>query len=183
MQLILDNIVATMIAGVLFLVLVAVNQRSRMAAVETSNYYALKQQELTFVETLKRDMQNVTDLQSVKEDPMTLEFRFKARTDPADTTRQDVAYRRVYKGVRDGLPLYQVQRIVAGQPDGGSMSTIVKWEIVGQSEDGGSCVAASCRQIYVRFEAINPFQQGETVDRSRWEATFRPTQLQQVTTI
>ena len=184
MQLIFDNLVAVMIAGVLFLMLVAVNHRSQMAAVESSNYYALKQQELTFVETLKRDMQNVTNLQSITEDPMMLEFRFQARTDPADTTRRSVIYRRVYKGVQEGHNLYQVNRIVEGTSDGGSMSTIVDWKIIAQNEEGVQVSdVANARQIYVRFEALNPFKEGETVDRSRWEATFRPPLLQQATSI
>lgn len=184
MQLIFDNIVAVMIAGVLFLILVAVNHRSQMAAVETSNYYALKQQELSFVEMLKRDMQNVTDLQSITEDPMTLDFSFKARTDPADTTRKQVVYRRVVKGLHDGTQLYQVQRFVEGMPDGGSMSTISKWTMVAQNEQGGQVSdIANARQIFIQFEAMNPFQEGETVDKSRWEATFRPPLLQQANTI
>lgn len=184
MQLILDNIVAVMIAGVLFLILVAVNHRSRLAAVETSNYYALKQQELSFVEMLKRDMQNVTDLHSITEDPMTLEFKFKARTDPADTTRKSVTYRRVSKGVQEGVSVYQVQRIVNGSFDGGSMSTVASWQIVAQNEEGVQVSdVANAQQIYVRFEALNPFQEGETIDKSRWEATFRPPLLQQATSI
>lgn len=184
MQLIFDNLVAIMIAGVLFLILVAVNQRGRTAAIESSNYYALKKQELNFVETLKRDLQNVTNLLSTSEDSLTLEFRFKARTDPADTSRHTVVYRRVYQTEQDDESLYQVQRIVEGVSDGGSMSTIVAWSIVAQNSDGVAVGdVANARQIFVHFEAINPFEKGETVDKSRWEATFRPPLLQQATTI
>lgn len=184
MQLIFDNLVAVMIAGVLFLVLVGVNQRSRLVAIESSSYYALKQQELNFVDMLKRDMQNVTSLQSAKEDPVTLEFQFEARTDPSDTTRHSVLYRRVYQTERDGDSLYQVRRFVDGTSDGGSMSTIVTWEIVGQNDEGVAVTdVANARQIFVRFEAVNPFEAGDTIDKSRWEATFRPPLLQQATSI
>lgn len=184
MQLIFDNLVAVMIASVLFLILVGVNQRSRLAAIESSNYYALKQQELNFVDMLKRDMQNVTSLQSTKEDPATLEFRFQARTDPSDTTRRTVVYRRVYLTKRDGDSLYQVRRFVEGMGDGGSMSTIVTWQIVGQNDEGVPVSdVANARQVFVRFEALNPFEAGETIDKSRWEATFRPPLLQQATSI
>ncbi len=184
MQLIFDNLVAIMIAGVLFMILVAVNQRSRTAAIESSNYYALKQQELNFVETLKRDLQNVTDLQSTSEDPSTLEFRFKARTNPSDTSRHAIVYRRVYQGEQDDESLYQVERIVDGVSDGGSMSTIVTWNIVAQNGDGVAVSdIANARQDFVQFEAINPFERGDTVDKSRWEATFRPPLLQQATNV
>lgn len=184
MQLIFDNIVAIMIGGVLFLILVGVNQRSRVAAVESSAYYALKQQELNFIETLKRDMQNVTNLQSVEEDPGTLEFQFQARTDPSDTTRRTIVYRRVFQEERGGHDLYQVQRRVDGSPEGGSMATIVTWDIVAQNEEGVEVAdVANARQVFVRFEAVNPFQESDTIDRSRWEATFRPPLLQQMTSI
>lgn len=184
MQLIFDNLVAVLIASVMFLILVGVNHRSRQSAVETSSYYALKQHELNFVETLKRDLQNVTNVTSITEDPSTHTYTFWARTNPADTTRRQVTYRRVYQGEQDGLSLYQVQRIVAGTPDGGSVSTIVDWQIVSRNAEGIQVTnVADTRQIFVRFEAINPFNQGETIDRSRWEATFRPPLLQQATSI
>jgi hypothetical protein len=184
MQLIFDNLIAVLIAGVLFMILVGVNQRSRLAATEASGYYALKQQELNFVEVLKRDMQNVTSLHSIQEDPSTLEFQFDARTEPSDTTRRTVVYRRVFQTERDGEDLYQVRRFVDGVSDGGSMSTISHWQIVGQNDEGVPVTdVANARQVFVRFEAVNPFNTGETIDKSRWEATFRPPLLQQATTI
>lgn len=184
MQFIFDNLAATLIAGVLFLMLVAVNHRSRMSAVESSNYYALKQQELSFVEILKRDLQNVTALHDITEDPVSMEFHFEARTDPSSTTTHDVIYRRVGQGSQDGQELYQVQRLVDGVAAGGSMSTIVTWELVAQNEEGVQVAdVANARQVYVRFEALSPYQQSETIDKSRWEATFRPPLLQQATSI
>ena len=184
MQLILDNLAAVMIAGVLFLILVGVNHRSRVAAVETSNYYALKQQQLSFVEVLKRDMQNVSSVASITEDAISFEYQFTARTDPADNVERTVVYRRVSMGLQDSLHLYQIQRFVDGQPQGGSMSTIVEWEIISQNEEGARVTdIADARQIYIRFAAVNPYEQGETVKRSRWEAAFRPPLLQQATSI
>lgn len=184
MQFIFDNLAAILIAGVLFLVLVAVNQRSRVAAVETSNYYALKQQQLSFVETVKRDLQNVTSLDTVTEDPTTLEFRFTARTDPSVSAEHSVVYRREAVGTRDGHNLYQIIRSVDGVSAGGSMSTMLNWVIVAQNEEGLQVPNVDdARQIFLRFEALNPYSEGETVGRSRWEATFRPPLLQQATTI
>lgn len=184
MQFIFDNLSAILIAGVLFLVLVAVNHRSRVAAVETSNYYSLKQQQLSFVETLKRDMQNVTALETVAEEPATLEFRFSARTNPADASDHDVTYRRQSAGMKEGKNVYVVKRYVDGVADGGSMSTILTWQIVAQNEEGVAVLdVANARQIYIYFETLNPFSKSETVESSRWEATFRPPLLQQATTI
>jgi hypothetical protein len=184
MQFIFDNLTAVLIAGVLFLILVGVNQRSRIAVVETSSYYALKQQQLSFVEVLQRDMQNVTSLESISEDPVTLEFRFHARTDPSDPVDREVIYRRIATGQQGELTTYQVRRLVGGVPDGGSMSTMVVWQIVAQNEEGVPVGdVANARQVFVRLEAVNPFEPGETVGRSRWEATFRPPMLQQAASI
>lgn len=184
MQFIFDNLSAILIAGVLFLILVAVNHRTRVATVESSNYYALKQQQLSFVEVLKRDMQNVTQLQSITEDPMTMEFRFNARTDPSDPSEHTIVYRRESAGEQEGYTVYQIRRYVDGLPDGGSMSTIMAWHIIAQNEDGNPVTDVdNARQIYLGFEAFNPFSEGETVGRSKWEATFRPPLLQQATNI
>lgn len=184
MQFVLDNLSAVLIAGVLFLILVGVNHRSRIAAVESSNFYALKQQQLSFVELLKRDMQNVTAFESTTEDPITNEYRFTARTDPADPAEHQVVYRRVLQGTQDGANLYKIQRLVDGVEIGGSMATLVTWEIVSQNDEGVQVDdPANARQVFIRFEAMNPFQEGETVDRSRWQATFRPPLLQQATSI
>ena len=184
MQFIFDNLTAILIAGVLFLVLVAVNHRSRISAVETSNYYALKQQQLSFVEILKRDMQNATALETATEDAVVLEFRFTARTDPNDAAEHDVIYRREYVKEEQGHDLYQVMRYVDGVADGGSMPTILTWQIIAQNEEGVQVTdVGNARQIFVHFEAVNPFAEGETIGRSRWEATFRPPLLQLATTI
>lgn len=184
MQFIFDNLSAILIAGVLFLILVAVNHRTRVATVESSNYYALKQQQLSFVEVIKRDMQNITELQTITEDPMTLEFRFRARTDPSDMNDHAIVYRREAAEVKEGQTLYQIRRIVDGMSDGGSMSTIIVWHIVAQNEEGVQVTNVNnARQIYLRFEALNPFEKGETVGKSQWETTFRPPLLQEAPSI
>lgn len=184
MQFIFDNLAATLIAGVLFLILVAVNHRSRMSALESSSYYALKQQELSFVEMVKRDMQNVTVLYSIVEDPSTMEFRFDARTDPTDTASHSVVYRRVFYKYNEGQNLYRIERLVDGVSSGGSTSTLIAWAVVAQNEEGVKVSdVADARQIFVSFEALSPYQKGETIDKSRWEATFRPPLLQQATSI
>lgn len=184
MQFIFDNLSAILIAGVLFLILVAVNHRTRISAVEASTYYSLKQQQLSFVEILKRDMQNVTELQSITEDTTTLEFRFRARTDPADSNIRTVVYRREFVKEVEGTPLYQIRRVVDGVADGGSASAIVSWQMVAQNEEGVKVSdVANARQVFVRFEAASPSTEGQTIGRSKWEASFRPPLLQQATSI
>ena len=184
MQFVFDNISAILVAGVLFLVLVAVNHRSRVAAVESSNYYALKQQQLSFVDVLKHDMQNITQLQTITEDPLTMEFRFRARTDPSDTNDHAVIYRRESVTQQEGVTVYQIRRYVDGNYDGGSMSTIVTWNIIAQNQEGIQVTDVdNARQLFLHFESLNPFEKGETIGRSRWEATFKPPLLQQITNI
>ncbi len=184
MQFIFDNLSAILIAGVLFLILVAVNHRTRISAVEASSYYSMKQQQLSFVEILKRDMQNVSEIETATEDPLSLEFRFRARTDPSDPTIRTVIYRRAMMGEYDGVSLYQIRRFVDGTMDGGSPSTILSWEIVAQNEEGVTVNdVANARQVFIRFEATAPVSDGQTISRSKWEASFRPPLLQQANSI
>lgn len=180
MQLILDNLLAIIVTAGIMLVLVAVNHRTKMAAAEVSSFYSLREQQLNFVDVMKRDMQNMTELKSLKEDATTKQFRFMARTEPGDPTIREVFYKRAQTGNINGVATYQIERIVAGQPAGGSAATITAWKIEARNAEGMQVAAfADARQIFVQFEAINPFSQGNTVDRARWEATFRPPLIQQ----
>jgi hypothetical protein len=180
LQIILDNLLAVIVTAGILLVLVAVNHRSKMAAAEITSFYSLREQQLNFVDILKRDMQNMTEVKSLKEDASTRQFKFMARTEPGDPTIREVMYKRVAMSSIGGVNTFQIQRIVTGQPAGGSAATITGWKIEARNAEGMQVAAfADARQIFIQFEAINPFNQGNTVDRARWEATFRPPQIQQ----
>jgi len=182
MQIIFDHLAAVIIGGIVILILVAVNLRSRMVEVEATNHYALRAKQLVFVETVKRDMQNMTEVVSITEDSITGTFVFQALTDPDDSNPHQVTYQRVLVESRDSINLYHVNRLVDGVSDGGSSATITGWDIVARNEEGIQVADADdARQIYIFFEVVKPYAKDEldTIESSRWESTFRPPLIQQ----
>lgn len=182
MQIIFDHLAATIIAGIVILMLTAVNLRSRMVSIEASNHYALRNNQLVFVETIKRDMQNVTEVSSITEDPETSSFIFQALTDPDDPDAHQVTYQRVWVESRGAVNLYRLNRLVDGISAGGSMATITNWDIVARNEDGIQVTDTDdARQIYICFDITKSFQNGDqdSIESSRWESTFRPPLIQQ----
>ena len=55
MQFILDNILASIIAATVLMMIVALTIRGYETSLSTTNHYALKQQELNFIEILRQD--------------------------------------------------------------------------------------------------------------------------------
>lgn len=179
MQLIFDHLTATLVAGVLLLMLVGVNMRTRVAAFEVQSFYMLRQQQLNFIDVLEHDLQNIAEVVSVEEDPSLFTFTFRGRTDPADPAVYDIVYRRTWVETRNGVNFYRIERLVDGVAAGGSMSTITAWQIEARNEEGETVAdAANARQVYIRFEAALPFREGDTVERVRWESTYRPPMIQ-----
>lgn len=175
MQFILDNLLASIVAGMVFLILAGVSVRSQLATVETVNHYGLKNQELNFIEMLKLDLHGVSAALSVNENPVDSSFKFMAFMSPTSTTETEITYQRTKVGDRDGVPLYQIKRMEDGYPAGRSMVTVTEWVIEARNHEGGSITdPENTGQIYVRFEAAAPWQEDETIKRTRWESTFRP---------
>ena len=180
MQFVLDNLLASVVAGMVFLILAGVSVRSQLTNVETTNHYGLKNQEINFIEMLKLDLHGVSGVKSVIEDPVDSSFKFMAYMTPTATTETEITYRRAKVGERDGVPLYQIRRLEDGLAAGRSMVTVTDWVIEARNHEGGSITdPANAGQIYVRFEAAAPWQEDETIKRSRWEATFRPPLMRQ----
>lgn len=179
MQIILDHLSAQIITAGLLLSLVAITASGQRSMYEANSFYALRKQQINFVSFLKRDLQNVTQVESVTEDPYTLTFTFYARTDSADAAPRQVTYRRV--AVPSGeTTFYQIERLVDGQPAGGSMSTLTYWDIRALNAEGDSVsTAANARMLLVEFEAENPYSNAEEPERARWKAEFRPPLIQQ----
>lgn len=177
MHFLLDNLIATIVAGSIFLILVGVNHRNQQAAFESVNFYSMRQQQLAFVDLLKRDMQNVTQLETATEQGN--EFILFV-TEPNTSNEIRVIYRR--ESVVD-TDYFRIQRyeIRGGSPvpSGRSSDTVSYWHIRGRNSSGQPVVDPdAATQIYVNFEMGAPFREGRTVKRARWDAAFRPPMLQ-----
>lgn len=195
MQLLLDNLLATIVTSTVFLILVSVNWRSQQNKMDSINHYALKKQEINFVETIKKDLAGVNDVVTVKEQADG-SFTFQTYLDMNSSTLYEVTYKREFVGMRLDDSLFQIKRfeknlstgaIVYG---GSSMLTVTTWKIEAHTTSGQLAgIPAAAQQIYVRFEATLPFetdwqQHGNlTLTTSRWEATFRPPLLRNKGTV
>lgn len=183
MQILLDNIVAAVIGVTVFLIIVALTMWKNESSIETTNHYALKSQELNFIETLKQDLQSVVAVYDPKENPSDSTFRFRAVLNPPDSTTGLVTYRRKRVGERNGDQFYQIERYVNGSKAGASMVTVTEWIIESRNAHGNVVANENIdltEQIFVRFEAAAPFREDKIVRLSRWESTFRPPMLRPV---
>ncbi len=206
MQLIFDNLTATLIATTIFLMLITVHSRNQQAQVQAAGFYALRNQQINFIETLRRDMAGMVCIENddgstekcpeFEEDSTYQTYAFHSRLgDAASPTR--VIYKRRKVDERDGVDLYQIQRyedasgsllstllgnLDPDDYDGGSMSTITSWTIEAQGPEGEKIDPSEggpldIRQIYIRFETIPPFGTGDDMAPTPWEATYRPMYL------
>lgn len=188
MQLILDNIVATVIAASITLMLMSAQHRNQMATVESTAFYMLEQQMIDFQSFVRRDMQNLRSVETVSE--IDSAFVFFAQTSPTDTTRKRVTYKRTARGVRhmpDGTtrPMYQIVRLEDGVVAGGTMSTIVDWNIAALNAEGTAIAsAADAAQVAISVTALPPLDLSTidvTIDESRWDITYHPRLLREST--
>lgn len=183
MQLLLDNVVASIIGVTVFLIIVSLTMWKNETSVDTTNHYALKSQELTFIDILKQDLQSVTAVYDVTETVTDSSFRFRTQLSPPDTATGIVTYRRKRVGERDGVPFFQIERYVGSNRSGASMVTVTDWTIEVRNANGNKVAKPNIdlgEQIYVRFEAAAPFREDKIVRLSRWESTFRPPMLRPV---
>lgn len=178
MHFLIDNLIAMIIAGAIFLILIGVNHRNQEAAFEATNFYAMRQQQLTFIDMLKRDMQNVSRLESVQE--VGNDFILFV-TEPGSSIEKRVVYRRV--GVA-GTEYFRIDRMVETSPgvfqrQGQSAATIAAWHIVARNASNQVVTdPLAATQVYIRFESVAPFREGRTIKRARWDAAFRPPMIQ-----
>lgn len=189
MQLLLDNIAATIIATSVMLMMLTAQIRNQLASAEATVFYMLEQQMIDFHSIVRRDMQNIRSVASLDADDEN--FVFYAQTDPTDTTRTQVTYSRRDVSVRyeeDGsaTQLYQIVRYENGIVAGGSIGSIVDWGIAVLNAEGTEVASmADAAQILFSIGAIAPIEvelmDGIHIDESRWDATFHPRLLREGT--
>lgn len=195
MQLILDNLTAMIVAGTILVLLAMITLRNGDTAIQAHNMESLRDQQIAFIETLQRDLQNVYAVNSTHDSTgVSGAFSFHARVVDEDDNVLDrrITYQNTFVGTRAGQSLYRVMRWegapaagTAGvQPGdvqaGSSMATLTTWVIRARNEEGENVAnPANTRQIYLRFESLPPFEHGDAaLDKARFETTFRPPLLQ-----
>jgi len=177
MQIILDNLGATLIAVTIFLMIFNLNSRNGQTLTETTAFYMVTTQTEAFAKILRRDLQGVADILTITEETQldgSTEFRFDSRIGD-DTTRHTIIYRKQASLVRHGIPFYYIERVVDGVVEGGSLDILTDWEIVALNEDAGNITDPDdAAQVYVRFETASPMVEADVVQSIRWETRFFP---------
>lgn len=195
MQMILDLVVATVIAGTILLITLAVEFRGQQASVAATQYQAAKKGILSAVEWLEQDMNNLgsgfspaTDaIQHLDTTSSPREFSFYARTDSATATAQLVTYEwEASESVvlentspPTQVPLYEFRRFIDGALAGTTPATFTKFDIHLLDRDSVSVTAnlEDTRQVFVELAAISPLTKGSFMEQTRWNAVFRPVNL------
>lgn len=184
MQFILDNLAALLIGLGIMLSLAAISQDRQVATVESGLYYALKQQQLSFIEIVQHDINAATSVTSTSVDPATGAFQFSTRPDPSSDVVRTVAYVRVPVD-GSGTAYYRVVRYVDGKESGASAPIVTSWRMELRNGEGEPVAsAADGREIAVHLEVAHPTAvAAQALQKSKWEMTFHPPLLYQKTTI
>lgn len=179
-----DNLIASMIAIVVVLVMLSLQRQGGDVAADATRYHSAKKDELNLVEMVKHDFQNMrADLLNGPHITMytdsTIEFR--AQVD-GDGTVARIGYLRKRTGrVHDGAPVYVVERYVEGERSGGNLGNTVEFTVK-LFDDIGNEISnlsqmGSVTTIGVSTSGISSFGAGDHVQRTRWSSMFRPSRL------
>lgn len=187
MHLHFDNLTATLIAGAIFLIFVAVVQQSQGGLFDSTSSSTLREQQLAFIDILVRDIRGMTGAVDIEEDPDEKTFTFYSRVGE-DTTTQIITYKRESVGEYEGIDFYRIERYTEDRwggststRDGGSAGTITSWTIEGRNRDNQKPAEGKTdevEQVFVRFEMNSRYDVGADEGRT-WKATFRPNQLRE----
>lgn len=187
----IDHLSASLVAGIVILMLVGMHHRGQATAVESVLFYANRAQALSLVEMIERDFPNIGSGVAAG-DPMLLShawsgstghFEFWAAVDsaagaPAQHIRYEAVPSESAVCEQAGLACFEVRRLVrAGsgfEVSGRSQETLTAFEIellpVGAPLE-------RVREVRVKMAALSPSGGAGTVPQTSWETRFRPFSL------
>lgn len=181
MHILLDNLTAALVAALLFVAMVTVNQRTQQMMTESTGYYAMVKQTDNFIQILRRDMQGIA-VAKTDSAGVAVPFRFDGLIGDNSTlhTFEYVPEYVLTRQTEEGPVLfYQIHRYVDGVPVGGSPSIITAWEVVCLSAQGLPIDDPNeCSQVKIVLEAAAPFGELSTVKQTNWSQTYHPPLLQ-----
>ena len=196
MYIIYDHLIAVLIAGFIFLILVQVKMQGQETQVESVRFYAGHKHMINFVDTIKRDFQNIGSglnfddqmIVSYTWDETEKSFAFLGRVDTtAGASVELIKYQLVEIPSNSSNcgteQCYEVQRLVhdgiSYQLAGKSAESITGFEIQ-LYKGNGSPVGADLdetRQIFVQVAGISPLGQDDIIQKSRWQSRLYPANL------
>ena len=196
MQLILDNINAVMVGGVVLLILGAMTLSGQEAQIDGARFYASRVHASQLTQILERDMRNIgmgVDTSQAKiiafqwdKGAKAFEFRTVVDTTASAPTRQvkyELIKTKLLVSNKDSVQCYQLNRYTfsggAYQPDGQSIDTITDLdiELIDESGLAVSSDLKKTRFINVSLAAVSPLGEDAAIGRFRWRTRFRPINL------
>lgn len=185
MQLLLDNLLATVVAAVVGLALVAVTLGGAEGTRDQTRFYAHQTAQAQFSTVLEADLTNAgigtpAGAAAVEEASAT-RLAFYAAVDAAGTTGL-VEYRVLAGGTSDGSAVASVDRYVDGTYTGGSHG-LSRFDVT-LLDATGAPTASAPRQIRVDAEwVVGPSEaegarSRQAFRRSAWSTTIQPLGLQ-----
>lgn len=192
MQFIFDNLVASVVAGIVLFMLLGAQLATQRANVDANLHYMNRVHTRSLVEMIERDFPNIGAGVEAGADPMiavydwtgpTRRFEFWAVTGPSESATVEriqyvVSPSEAPACQAAGLSCWKVERQVdAGsgfRPSGASTETLTEFEIELSPNTGN---LRDVREVRVRLSALSPAGDDALVGRSVWETSFRPYSL------
>jgi hypothetical protein len=190
MQLHFDNIIATMVAGIVILILAMLYRSGQASQTDAAGFYHGSVQTEALVDMIERDFTNIgagapagSRIVSYQWSGNTGHFEFRTIVDTtANAPAQQIRYTATAVSSpvcqQAGVSCVEVVRttLVNGQwqVSGRSASTLSVMQITPAPLTGN---LADVREVAVRMESISPFGEGKVVRRNTWQSRFRPVNL------
>lgn len=187
MAFLLDNLVATVVVGVVALALVGLTLRRGDESRDETRFYVHQKTQAAFTTQIETDLTDAglftPDDEEVIRAATPTRLAFYGRID-RDGNGGVIEYRRESAGVMDGVPVYRIERWVDGALTGASGSTVSRFEVSLLDETGGAAGSpGDARAVSVEVEWVLPFEEADgaaarqAMRRSAWSTYIRPVGL------
>jgi hypothetical protein len=195
-QIILDNINAVLIGGVIMLIIASMSLNNRETMIDGARYQAGRMHASDLTRVIERDLRNLgvgadtseASIAAFQWDDDAKAFEFRTTSDTVMTTtsymvKYELVKSRKMATKEDSVQCYQLKRYALSggvyKPDGNSIETITELDIALLDRDGAPVNGdlAAARSIDVSLVAISPLGEDEIVERYRWRTRFHPINL------
>jgi hypothetical protein len=197
MQLLLDHLGATIIAGTVLLMVVTLQLRAQQTALEEAVFYRGKARTMTFAETISKEFPKIGEglsgggalVEHTVADGQTKEFVYATGAGGSGAGTTEVRYSLVQDTtvrigrqarVSEDVPIYRLARTEDSGTARTVMSNIRHWRVKILDANGApTSVLDEARHLKVRLQCLFTFSEGQSreVHQTLWGTTFQPTGL------
>lgn len=186
MNAIYDHLIASILGGVIFFILVVVHLRGGETTRDQTRYYSAKTHLLRVTEMIEHDFANIgagvapNDPVFITKDEET--FVFMALVEPQDEAASKITYRRVATDVvkiaGEEVQHYEIHRLVDDVLTGRSPATLRAFDVELWDDDHQiTTTFTDVAAVHVQFEVASLFGGDDQLHAARWNRTFRPANL------